>query len=161
MRKRKLYSFVGIILLAVLMPYFLSSLPHINNEETKEVHIFNQNAVVKDITFKENKKNVYLFYGSTCPYCKNELAFLEEIYPQYQDIFDLYALEVWNNTENRELLEKVESYLNQSVRGVPVLLIGENMIMGYNENMNEEIIKAINEKEETDVIQQIVLKDEE
>lgn len=130
---------------------------YLDDNSTKEDYVFLKTAFKKDIKFDENRPNIYLFYGETCPYCEKELSFLEEIYPEYKDYFNLYAFEVWNHEENRELLEQVSQLLNKKIDGVPYLIVGEEVIVGFQESTKDEIINAVmnNYNLKEDVIKKI------
>ena len=89
--------------------------------------------------------NIYLFYGSGCPHCHDFLNFLSSIADEYGSYFKLSAFEVWNNTENSELMKEVSNELEESVSGVPYIIIGKNTFIGYSANSDNEIKRVIKE----------------
>ena len=127
------------------------------NQEKKseEDNIFIKNATMEDVKKAENKKNLYLFYGDGCPYCERELAFLEQIYPEYQKYFNLYAFEVWNNQENKEFLNQVAELLDTKAGSVPYLVIGNEVIIGFNEERQTIIQDKILENTNFDIVEEI------
>ena len=126
-----------------------------NKEDSEENNIFIKNATIEDVKKAENKKNLYLFYGDGCPYCERELAFLEQIYPKYQSYFNLYAFEVWNNQENKEFLNQVAELLDTKAGSVPYLVIGNEVIIGFNEERQTIIQDKILENTNFDIVEEI------
>ena len=117
--------------------------------------IFNVSADVEDIEIITNKKNIYLFYGDGCPYCEREIEYLTELYPNYQEKINLYALEVWNDEDNKEFLEQASEYLNTQSDLVPTLIIGNQVIIGFSESQKEEIKEALSSTIELDIYKEI------
>ena len=124
-------------------------------EDSEENNIFIKNATIEDVKKAETKKNLYLFYGDGCPYCERELAFLEQIYPEYQSYFNLYAFEVWNNQENKEFLNQVAELLDTKAGSVPYLVIGNEVIIGFNEERQTIIQDKILENTNFDILEEI------
>ena len=88
----------------------------------------------------DNKVTLHLFYGETCPHCHEELLFLDEYLKDNDDV-TLEKYEVWNNNENQELLIKVQKALDNHDSGVPYLVIGDRVILGYMEGITDVSIK--------------------
>lgn len=111
--------------------------------------------IVKADTIK-----AYLFYGSGCPHCADE----EEFFDNYlidNDEVELVKYEVWGSAENRLLLSKVQDKLNDHRSGVPFLVIGDNVILGFSNGTTEEIIKdtikeELNNKKYEDIVEKVV-----
>ena len=107
----------------------------------------------------QDKYNIYLFYGETCPHCAEEEEFLESYLGIYDNV-ELVRYEVWNSAENRELLVKVQDEINNHTSGVPYLVIGEKAIIGYldgttDKQIKKEVEKYISQKKPVDVIKSI------
>ncbi len=87
---------------------------------------------VEDISrqIDNSQVNLYFFYGDGCPHCSKEEIFLDKLEEKYNEI-DIHHYETWYNTENAKLLDKIRNDLNFS-SGVPVLIVGEEAIVGYN-----------------------------
>lgn len=108
-----------------------------------------QASIEADLSnYKENDKQttIYLFMGQTCGYCHKFLEYLASIVPEYGQYFKVKAYEVWNNTDNSKLMKKVSNFLEESVGGVPFIVIGDKTFVGYTENYNEQIKSAIKEQ---------------
>ncbi len=84
------------------------------------------------------KLPVYFFWGDGCPHCHAESIFLEKIKKDYPEI-EIKAYEVYNNRENYKLLEKILEQRGAKVTGVPVTILGEQIIVGFR---NEQISGA-------------------
>ncbi len=107
----------------------------------------------------DSKYNIYLFYGDGCPHCAEEEKFFEEYLTDNSDI-NLVKYEVWNSSENRELLVKVQDEINNHASGVPYLVIGEKAIVGFlggttDKQIKNEIDKYRSNKKRIDVIELI------
>jgi len=81
------------------------------------------------------KLPIYFFWGEGCPHCHDEAIFLEKIKADYPTI-EFNDFEVYNNKDNYNLLVKMAEQRNTGVTGVPVTIIGEQMIVGFG---NEQI----------------------
>lgn len=74
-------------------------------------------------------KNIILFYGDTCPHCKDLEAWMQE--NKIEEKVEISKLEVYNNEDNRNLLiEKAKSCGITDNIGVPFLWTGENCLIG-------------------------------
>ena len=109
---------------------------------------------------KADTIKAYLFYGSGCPHCADE----EEFFDNYlidNDEVELVKYEVWGSSENRTLLSKVQDKLNNHSSGVPFLVIGDNVILGFTNGTTEEIIKdtikeELNNSKYEDIVEKVV-----
>ncbi len=97
---------------------------------------------------EEGKVNLYLFRGQGCSHCHEFLEYLESIIDEYGKYINVITYEVWNDTENSSLMEKVASKLGEEASGVPFIIIGEKTFPGYSSSMNEEIQNTIKEEYE-------------
>lgn len=88
-----------------------------------------------------DKLNIYLFYGESCPHCRELEEFLEPYLKQNENVI-LNKYEVWNNKDNQEKLNEVQKILNDNSSGVPYLIIGNNVITGYDSEITPERIKS-------------------
>lgn len=125
------------------------------NVENSNQNIFNTNASIKDIKVTNTKQNIYLFYGDGCPYCEREIEFLTELYSAYQDKFNLYAFEVWHNQDNKAFLEQASKYLDTQSDLVPILVIGDEAIIGFSEKTKETIQGALESSTDLDIYEEI------
>ncbi len=74
--------------------------------------------------------NLYFFYGDGCPHCVKEEKFLDKLEQENKSI-KIHRYETWHNSDNAKLLGEIVKKLDLNVRGVPVLIIGEETIVGY------------------------------
>ena len=88
----------------------------------------------------EEKLNIYLFYGDGCPHCAEEETFFDS-YLQKEGNINLVRYEVWHSKENRDLWVKVQEKLNNHANGVPYLIIGKKVVVGYMDGVTDETIK--------------------
>ena len=100
------------------------------------------------VVAKEAKPvNVYIFYGSTCGYCKalHEYTATLEKDDTIKDKFNIVDYEVWADSTNATLMTKVGAYFNKEVKGVPFMVIGDKTFDGYASSMDAEIRTTIEE----------------
>lgn len=114
------------------------------NEETKSTQ--NQNINLENVTRDNNKVNIYFFWGSTCPHCKEEFAFFDEIEEEYGKYYNLYTFEVWQNYDNKTIMNAFASALNEEAKGVPYTIVGDVSFTGFGDVTKEKIIDAIKTK---------------
>jgi glutaredoxin len=93
----------------------------------------------------ETKVNLYFFYGDGCPHCAKEEEFLDKLEKKYDQI-EIHRFETWYNAQNAALLDKVRGDLKFNT-GVPVLIVGEESIVGYSsyEVTGKKIETIVNE----------------
>lgn len=88
----------------------------------------------------EKDLNIYLFYGDGCPHCAAEEKFLNEYLKKDKSV-KLHKYEIWYDTENAEKYKEVNKILNDNSNSIPYLIIGNNTISGYVEDITDEEIK--------------------
>lgn len=107
-----------------------------------------------DIKYNDEKINVYFFWGNGCQHCEALISYLNTLPEEYDNYFDLYTLEVWYNEDNSKLMAELGDYLEQEINGVPCLIIGDQVFIGFREENKEAIKDAIkkeyNKKERYD-----------
>lgn len=135
---------VGVLIL--VFAFGIVSLKKISEEE-KEANKINEVEIVKnveaDITFDEEKINVYLFFGEGCSHCKALKYYLNNLDSKYKKMFKLYTFEVWGNMNNQVLMNKFGDELEVEIDGVPFLVIGDVSFSGYSTSLNEDILDEI------------------
>lgn len=91
---------------------------------------------------EKNLVNIYLFHSNTCPHCKEEIAFLDDIQKDYDNI-KIYMYEI-SDEDNLKLLEEVSNLYDTAVSGTPFTIIGDKYFKGFSrENYAERFIAAI------------------
>ncbi len=78
---------------------------------------------------EENDVNLYFFHTEGCPHCKAEIKFLNKIKDDYSNL-KIHSF-LLNEEENITIFKKVIEKFNLS-GGVPLTLIGDIPIVGYN-----------------------------
>lgn len=96
-----------------------------------------------DIKYDKEKLNIYFFWGDGCEHCEALISFLNSLTEDYDKYFDLYTLEVWYNEDNNKLMTELTEELGKEVKGIPCLIIGDQVFSGFSEDMKEDIKKAI------------------
>jgi cytochrome c biogenesis protein CcdA/glutaredoxin len=93
------------------------------------------------VAAEENDVEIHLFYGKGCPHCGAAIEFLDSL--DYQNL-EVVKHEVYFDEEERELfLKVVQSYGQESFR-VPMIFIGENYFIGFNDEIGKYIDKEVN-----------------
>ena len=92
---------------------------------------------------ESNDVTLYFFHGDGCPHCAEEEIFLKTL-PDKYPYLTIIDYETWHNQENDDFLKKdIGNALGMEFRGVPVNIIGESVIQGYNTSAGREIERAI------------------
>ena len=95
-------------------------------------------------TKKEEGKVVFtLFYGDTCPHCKELEEFIDSMDSKTKDKFELKTYEVYRDFGNNALKSKVAKKYGTTCDGVPCFFIGEEPFYGYSAGINDKIIETI------------------
>ncbi|MGM5482667.1 MAG: glutaredoxin family protein [Nanobdellota archaeon] len=85
-----------------------------------------------------DKLTIYFFWGNGCPHCAEEKQFLEKIEEKYPEL-NIKSFEVYQHSENRDLLQELAQAYNTTFQGVPVTFIGEKHWVGFSEQMGTEM----------------------
>lgn len=92
----------------------------------------------------DNKVNVYVFRGSTCGHCLEEIMFFANAVKEYGKYFNFYAYEAWGNTSNSNLGKKIAQELGESFTGsVPYTIIGNQTYSGFSETTGQTMLEQI------------------
>ncbi len=86
--------------------------------------------------------DMVLFYGRGCPYCAAMREYLAEAKVQHPEI-RLDEREIYFDTDNVTLFEKLVAAYDTTIRGVPTLFIGDDVIVGFGEEMKPDIEQKI------------------
>lgn len=143
---------IAIIILGIIVLAFIAILFLFPNNKTETVKTVNTPVLkkesAKDIKFDKEKINIYLFWGDGCPHCEELFAFLTSIQKEYGKYYNLYTLEVWNDEENNALMQSLADKLGEPTTGVPYLIIGNEVFVGYIEEDQSQIKAAIKKEYE-------------
>lgn len=100
-------------------------------------------AVSRDYKETDDQAVIYMFRGQGCGFCRAFLTFLDSISDEYGEYFKLVSFEVWNNSKNGELMDKIATVTGEAAEGVPYIIIGDKVFGGYAEQYDEDIKAAI------------------
>ena len=89
---------IFLLLLLVLVPFKSFAISEYYKDKV---------ANIVNVKVEENKINLYLFHGSTCPHCAEEKVWLEDIKDKYKKELNVYYFEVWENANNAKLMDQV------------------------------------------------------
>jgi glutaredoxin len=84
-------------------------------------------------TTNSNGVNIYMFWGQGCPHCAKAKPFLENL-DKSSDKINLHTYEVYYNTGNQKLYQEVGEKLKVDSSGVPLIVIGDEVFVGYSES---------------------------
>lgn len=153
-RMKKRFLIVALFV-TLLFPFMVNA----SEEETKNYESTNLKETLDleeiDYEFKSYKETddqvtIYMFRGSGCGFCQSFLNYLNSITDEYGKYFKLVAYEVWENSNNADLLDEVAEFLDEDAAGVPYIVIGDKVFPGYIEDWNQDIIDAIMAQYESD-----------
>jgi len=85
---------------------------------------------------------IYFFWGDGCPHCAAAKPFLEEISRQNPNVA-VRAYEVWNDTGNQQLLQRMATAAGFEPNAVPTFFVGDQYWVGYAEPIRDEIAAAV------------------
>ncbi len=80
---------------------------------------------------------VWYFYGTTCEHCVYVTPFIQSLQQKYPDV-DFRTHEIYGNNANRDLLVSMNRELGQTKTGIPVVFVGNVVLLG-----DEEILKKL------------------
>ena len=93
---------------------------------------------------QKNNPVLEFYYGEECPHCHEEMKFLDKLEKKFPDL-EIQKYEIWHDKTNREKLEKKLKSLNYKFRGVPINIINDTVIDGFDsvKTTGKEIQKCI------------------
>lgn len=129
-----------VVLLAIflIMPFavFAEEEASNNDENTTEEASSNDNSDSK-------KVNVYFFRGEGCSHCAEAEEWFDSIKEEYSEYYNLIDYEVWYNTDNSDLMQKVANARGEEAEGVPYIIIGDKSWNGFDSSYEEDMINQI------------------
>ncbi|MFC1609264.1 cytochrome c biogenesis protein, partial [Patescibacteria group bacterium] len=88
------------------------------------------NSPGENVDVSGSELDLTLFYSKTCPHCHEEIEFLTKLEKKYPDLKMGY-FEVSENEENLLMLVEYQKELNIVSNGVPLTVIGNEYIVGF------------------------------
>ena len=129
-----------VVLLAIflIMPFavFAEEEASNNDKNTTEEASSNDNSDSK-------KVNVYFFRGEGCSHCAEAEEWFDSIKEDYSEYYNLIDYEVWYNTDNSDLMQKVADARGEEAEGVPYIIIGDKSWNGFDSSYEEDMINQI------------------
>lgn len=139
----------------------------------KIIYVFTFLFLLIPFSVSANEKvNIYLFYGDGCPHCSALEEYLDKEYSSDSDV-KVYKYEVWNDSDNQVLWQKVADVTGEEARGVPYFVIGKEVLQGYSSSdaWESKVDKAIEKAKKTNyndnvgitlgVVQGEIIKDDD
>ena len=108
------------------------------------------------VSADEKTLRVYLFHQESCPHCKKEIQYLEELKNEYSNL-DVVTYEVSQNVMNYNFMNRVIDKTGIVTNGqVPFTIIGTDYYIGFEDHVKksikDSIDKFLNDKNSIDVI---------
>lgn len=156
-KKVLLVAMLVLLLLPVVSFAKTEKYASMNLEET----FASEGIELANADYQENDKQIpiYLFRGNNCSVCRSFLEYLNSIIEEYGKYFKLVSYEVWSDQRNANLYSDVAEFFDKQPRGVPFIVIGDQVFEGYNEVYNSQIKEAIldlyNSKDRYDVFEEM------
>ena len=117
----------------------------------KIIYVFTFLFLLIPFSVSANEKvNIYLFYGDGCPHCSALEEYLDVEYSTDKDV-KVYKYEVWNDSNNQTLWQKVADVTGEEAKGVPYFVIGKEVLQGYSASdaWESKVDKAIEKAKKT------------
>lgn len=143
--KNKLKIFLVLLIGLIVIPLNVKALEKQYNTLNFKETLAEENIEEKFSDYKPNNDavTIYLFRGKGCGFCRAYLEFMNSIADEYGKYFKMESHEVWYDNDNSKLMEEVSTYLGETARGVPYIVIGDKVFTGYTESYNDDIKQAI------------------
>ena len=111
------------------------------------------------VSKEEKTLRVYLFHQESCPHCKKEIQYLEELKNEYSNL-DVVTYEVSQNVMNYNFMNRVIDKTGIVTNGqVPFTIIGTDYYIGFEDHakksIKDSIDKFLNDKNSIDVIAKV------
>ena len=92
---------------------------------------------------KTNTVTIYFFHQETCPHCKKENIFLNELQEKYKDDVIIKRYEVSKSQINSDYLVKAKEKMDVDTSGVPFTVMGDKVYIGYTDTIGSSIEKNL------------------
>lgn len=85
--------------------------------------------LMPNLSLAASKIEIYFFYSTACPHCKNVEPALDALMEKYPEV-SLQKFEVYQNAENRKLFQKLSSIFGEPIQSVPTMIINNQVYIG-------------------------------
>ena len=109
-----------------------------------------KNDHISDVTYADDKKNIYIFWGNGCAHCEDLRVFLEDNTNLWKNDYQIFSFETWKDEENAKLMDDVMSFLDRENEGTPTVLIGEEVMVGFGSSNEEELKNILETQKNTE-----------
>ena len=89
-----------------------------------------------------NTVPVYYFWGDGCPVCARQDIFLRELKERFPEV-EVRSFEVWFDADNQALFRAMASAYGTEARAVPTTFVSDNVWVGFNAAIGEDIIQRV------------------
>lgn len=91
---------------------------------------------------------IYLFWGDGCQHCKALMEFLQQYQQEHPGMIHVIGFETWQDEDNAAVRDRIEHDYDIHTDEVPLLIIGNHIFQGYDEDNpdDDEIAKAIQDE---------------
>ena len=89
--------------------------------------------------------DVYVFRGEGCSHCAEFFEWINGLDDTTKAKFNLIDYEVWNSSENQDLMHRVADVFSDSDVGVPYVIIGDKTFIGFSDVYKTQMLNKINE----------------
>ena len=86
---------------------------------------------------------IYFFYAHGCSYCENASAYLQELQEIYPTL-EIRGFDVYLDPDARLFYRDILAHLDRSAQGMPTIIIGERIWVGFQKSYQQEIMSALN-----------------
>ncbi len=87
------------------------------------------------------KFEIDFFTGESCPHCEKAKSFLNEMKYAYPSL-KINTYEIYNNEDNKKLYQQAVDEKQISSTGVPLIIIGDEHVLGFAEDITGKEIKS-------------------
>ena len=134
--KKKLFLFLALVI--AMFPLVTKAKTYYEGYNTMNLvdTLKAEGMEIENKNYKETNDQaiVYMFRGQGCGYCRKFLTFINSISKEYGKYFKLISFEVWNDSQNSALFNRMSSVTGVPTEGVPYVIIGSKVFDGYAES---------------------------
>ena len=104
-----------------------------------------KSADLSNYSESDSKINIYIFRGSSCWHCLDEITWLADNYDLIAEYANVHTFEVWGNKNNSKLMSLVAKQLGTTANGVPFTVVGDKTFGGFSEEIGSQIVEKVKE----------------